>query len=349
MEYPYYLMGLEVRSDVEFNVEEGRPNAPIGSVVVRHVACDRLPPLPGGARRLTQSPYTIDGEPLFVICETEGALLVHVSRTAQYRIEGDRVTCAYDKGAMHYELERYLTNLVLPVHLLSCGTFCLHASAVSIDGQAVAFIASSTGGKSTLLSHLAARGHEIITDDVLPLTLEEGGAVAHPGFPRIKMWPDAADAFAGGSASLSMADPKLHRRDSRIDKRIVDPGQVQGRVCQEPVPLRRLYVPCRVEGDHTEQAVGIEERTGFNAFESVLRNTILPSSVQALGRAGDHFAFASLLVNHVGVRALRYRSGFDLLDGVAEALYRDLQTEDALGLLERGREETAARAGGWSV
>ena len=131
---------------------------------------------------------------------------------------------------MHYELERYLTNLVLPVHLLSKGVFCLHASAVSIEGQAVAFIASSTGGKSTLLGHFAQAGHEIITDDVLPLTLDETGIVAHPGFPRIKMWPDTAAAFARRLDDLSIADPKLHSRNSRLDKRLVDPDQVRG-VC----------------------------------------------------------------------------------------------------------------------
>ena len=79
MKYPYYLMGLEVWSDVEFNVEQGQVEAPIASVHLRHAACDGLPPVPTAARRLTESPYVVDGAPLFVICEWGGVWIVHVS------------------------------------------------------------------------------------------------------------------------------------------------------------------------------------------------------------------------------------------------------------------------------
>lgn len=76
------------------------------------------------------------------------------------------------------------------------GLVLLHASAVAIDGEAIAFAGPSGAGKSTLLGAFVAAGHTAIADDV---SFIEAGALpparlwAAPGF--LRLWPDSIRAL----------------------------------------------------------------------------------------------------------------------------------------------------------
>jgi hypothetical protein len=76
------------------------------------------------------------------------------------------------------------------------GFVLLHASAVAMDGGAIAFAGQSGAGKSTLLGAFVAAGHTAIADDLL---LVEPGAErparlrAAPGY--LRLWPDSVRAL----------------------------------------------------------------------------------------------------------------------------------------------------------
>lgn len=110
----------------------------------------------------------------------------------------------------------------------------LHASAVSLDGSAVAFVAFKGWGKSTTAAAVEARGHRLLTDDVLALQLAGSGRppLAWPSFPQMKLAPDAVEALGEDPSSLEKILPgfdKLRRRPL---------GAFHG----DAVPLRCLYV-----------------------------------------------------------------------------------------------------------
>ena len=87
----------------------------------------------------------------------------------------------------------------LPLAASLQGVVCLHASAVVVDGRAIAVCGASGAGKSTLAAALVAEGAGFLTDDVLALTPSRspdgdgsaerepsadagrGAVVAHPG------------------------------------------------------------------------------------------------------------------------------------------------------------------------
>lgn len=50
---------------------------------------------------------------------------------------------------------------------------CLHASCVRVDGRVMAFVGASEAGKSTLAWHLVKSGHELISDDLLPIRFRD--------------------------------------------------------------------------------------------------------------------------------------------------------------------------------
>lgn len=66
--------------------------------------------------------------------------------------------------------------------------WCLHASAIEVNGELVAFMGESGEGKSTLAAFLAQQpGVKLASDDILPIMLMNGSLFALPQFPQLKL------------------------------------------------------------------------------------------------------------------------------------------------------------------
>jgi hypothetical protein len=123
-----------------------------------------------------------------------------------------------------------ITSRVLALALHASGVFSLHASAVSIHGAGVAFLAPKRHGKSTLCSALVLAGARALSDDTVPV---RPGAPPHlsPGLPRLKLWSDAAARLFGREQ-----DAPGTVRKYQMDQ--LDASQVETR----SVPFRAAYV-----------------------------------------------------------------------------------------------------------
>ena len=117
--------------------------------------------------------------------------------------DGDR-----SPGPCTDELDELLMETVLGPGLILAlalgGTWCLHASAVEIDGRVFAFAGESGVGKSTLARRLEEAGCHRIADDVLPLEWSPVGLRALPRFPQLKV-PPSEQPSLGHSESLPVA------------------------------------------------------------------------------------------------------------------------------------------------
>lgn len=100
--------------------------------------------------------------------------------TALISPAGSEVVCAPPPVA-EWSWQRFLVGRVLPWTALLRGREVFHASAVRVGDEAVAFVAPTGGGKTSLAIQLALRGAGFITDDVLALERTETGVAAHPG------------------------------------------------------------------------------------------------------------------------------------------------------------------------
>lgn len=121
----------------------------------------------------------------------------------------------------------YLLGPVLGIVLRLRGRTCLHASAVLVDGRACAFVGSEGAGKSTLAAAFARAGFQVLSDDTVSLELREGSWWTAPGYPRIRLWPDAVSALdvddvravkpgANGSTSRYHLDLSIDNRFARV-------------------------------------------------------------------------------------------------------------------------------------
>jgi hypothetical protein len=147
-----------------------------------------------------------------------------------------------DPSARHIAEIRLLGG-VLAYWLESHGVPTLHASAVVVDGSAVAFAAPNGGGKTSLAAELVRRGHPLLTDDILPIELRGGAVFGLAGYPQMRMWPDEARRHVGAIDGLRIVHPAF-------DKLRVPVGDAGiGAFCPEATELGAVYLLYPVDGE----------------------------------------------------------------------------------------------------
>jgi hypothetical protein len=82
---------------------------------------------------------------------------------------------------------RILLDSVLFTVSLLRGSEALHGGAVATSSGAVAVAAISGTGTGTLLGQLVRDGHQLVTDDILALAVEEERVLAQPGPPLMTL------------------------------------------------------------------------------------------------------------------------------------------------------------------
>ena len=172
------------------------------------------------------------------------------------------------------------------------GCFVLHASAVQCGDGAIAFTGGSGWGKSTLAGAFHARGSALLADDLTALRIGTGCSTVLPGFPQLKLWPEAAASLGRVPSALSQLHPEFDKRAC---------GARQG-FSHRPLPLRRIYLLAEGPGPviaplrPQEALIGLTPHWyGFRFGDRLL---------QAGDAAVRHFRQCATLANSVGVHRL---------------------------------------------
>lgn len=205
-----------------------------------------------------------------------------------------------EDGISDVDLSPYINGSILAVLLHQRGSMVLHASAVTINGGAVAFLGEKGMGKSTLAAHLQSRGHTLLTDDLVPIMFVAGRAFAIPGFPRIRLWNDSVRSIG--------VDPfNLPTVNSFVNKRSYRPGKFSN----DPVALKRLYVLAE------DGRIGIDDLKATESFVEIVRNCYLSCYVEATGQTTEHFRNCAKLLQAVPVYRLRRPQDFEALPALS--------------------------------
>lgn len=150
--------------------------------------------------------------------------------------DGTRIRSALPRRAS-LGWQRLFFAQPLPLAAALQGLEVLHASAVGIDGRAIAFTAPSGTGKSSLAAHLVAAGATFLTDDVLAVESADGGVLAYPGPAR------AAVATHEVHLLTPLGRSRLGRRIGATDKPQFEPP-----LAAAPLPLAIMYRLSRGDG-----------------------------------------------------------------------------------------------------
>lgn len=71
----------------------------------------------------------------------------------------------------------------------------LHGSAIAINGKAYAIVGESGAGKSTLSLAFLNKGYNLLTDDVISVSLKDDIPYVTPSYPQQKLWRDSLTRF----------------------------------------------------------------------------------------------------------------------------------------------------------
>lgn len=215
---PQVAYGLRLESDMPI---EGLP-APCGDEIaaVRVYEDEALRAATASAHSSPEAEVDVYGHPLRLF--VNGGLEVRWGDIAYYRMGvGDaRIRCSYGPGGSFIHMQQWMLHYALPLHILiERHLEFLHGGSVRIGDEAVAFLAASGVGKSTLVEHFVERGHGFLTDDKLGVVRRDGRYFSVPSTPFLctddaKAHWKRAPNYVRGMAPLSAlyvltpADPR---------------------------------------------------------------------------------------------------------------------------------------------
>jgi hypothetical protein len=228
--------------------------------------------------------------------------------------DGRRITCRDHGTASREAFLAYLLGQVLSYALIRQGQEPIHSTVVEADGEAVGLLGNCGYGKSTLAAAFLREGWRLLTDDMLLLGQEGDVFVSYPGPPRIKLFPEGAQALLGEQAAGSPMNPYT-------PKLLIPLGPESS--CRVPVPLRSLYVLSPPAERAPRERVSIQPLNQRGALLAVIANTF-NAQVTEPDRLARQFSFAGRVCGAVPIKSLSYPHGLTSLPQVVEAVRADL-------------------------
>jgi hypothetical protein len=149
------------------------------------------------ATRVLEETFGEEGEPARTIDADPVAgyrLYARHFGLARLTPDGGQVLCS-PPDVEPWNWQRFLVGRILPWAAVLRGLEVFHASAVSLDGRAIAFVGATGAGKTSLALRLVARGARFLTDDVLALDVGADGVRAHAGAAIVAVRPAERDAI----------------------------------------------------------------------------------------------------------------------------------------------------------
>jgi len=291
----YTGYGLTIESDIAlsaFPPGDGRPD-----VLVTFGTVERLP-----GEEPRDIGYTYAGPDRYYLAhDAVGCIEV---------ANGRCITLDLLPDAPEDVVQTLVANLACGVLLHQRQVLTLHASAVAIEGQVVAFVGDKGWGKSTMASALYRRGHKVITDDVLGIDVTpQGPVLARPGVPQLKLWPDSVSGILGERPT------ELERVHERSEKRVRTFHPATPPVAQ---PLASIYV---LEGG---QELTIEKLVPQLAFQYLLPHAYTRRILQETRASDWHLKQLTQLLSHVSVSRLLRPQDLKLLPKVADCIEREI-------------------------
>jgi len=238
----------------------------------------------------------------------------------------DHIKCDLFMQPYTFLVESYLLGIVLSFWLEWQGVMALHASAVVVGKQAIAFCGQSGDGKSSLAASFVQAGYPLLTDDILAVDGREGSEmVGYAGFPLMRMMPESSQHFVR-STELARVNPYSEKQRIPIDSFYAD-------AC----PLSAIYLPQRRGASFDQRLSSLSrcknrERGEINivrvnaseAFFALVECSFIPYLLHHLDNRQSRWRFLAHLLSQVPIYRLIYPTGFEHLPRVREAILQTM-------------------------
>jgi hypothetical protein len=296
MLHRYIAYGLLIDSELELP-ELGEP---VRSEGLPHVEIS-LSPVP-------RCEEIDDGKDRHVLWVDPKTFWLHIRDVAHYLVsEGQSISIMAEPGADEGFIRGFLLGSVSGALLLQRGYLVLHGNAIRIGDGCMICVGESGAGKSTLAAAFAKRGFDVLADDVVAI---DSASCAVPGYPRIKLWQDAADLLGISTEGLMRVFPDTDKYSLPIT--LVDQSR--------RLPVRWIYQL----GSDEVIGVRVETITGLDRFRLLRENTYRHEFLQGSNLLAEHLHQCSRLASHSHLsKVTRPRTGASL-DVLMDMLIADV-------------------------
>lgn len=268
---------------------------------------------------LTQTPTTLEApdwqQPGLQV--SGNTTLLVLPGIARYLIkDGHQIDVTPANDSVAADVRLFLLGTAFGILCHQRGSFPLHASAVTVNQHAVAFIGPSGAGKSTLGAWLSRSGYPLLSDDVCILSPGDysehvwtgsGPPLLHPGSPRIKLWSDTL-------AELGIERQGLQRDMSRTDKFHLTLPSI---ATERPRPLQAIYLIGNQDADQASIQGPLQP---LAAIAAIADNTYRHELIATLKRSENHFRICAHIAQEVPVFQLHRPRSLAALDSVVTCL-----------------------------
>ena len=257
-----------------------------------------------------------DGTPWTRFYRQNDGYLLRFPDLADFEVSADgfNVTCYPVPEASGATPRHLYLSQVLPLVLSKLGKLVFHASAVEVGGHAIAFVAESGRGKSTLAASFAVSGFRFLTDDGLVLEPGVQGFEVMPGHPSIRLWTDSEAALMASGASTA---PALHFTSK---SRFLAGEDLA--FSEQARPLRSAYFL----GDGSATQPRFERLSAAESLVEWVKHSFL-LDVEEKPRLASHFDQVAKLANQPIHYRLDYPRRFEDLARVRQAILEHARGE----------------------
>ncbi|XPF95069.1 hypothetical protein ACM9HF_03400 [Colwellia sp. RE-S-Sl-9] len=231
----------------------------------------------------------------------------------------------YNKGT---DSAHYFQTVGMALWLEINNVLCIHANALAYKDHAIAFVAPSRTGKTTLTAELCKKEFSVMTDDMMALHQQNNEYVVYPSWPIARMWPETLEIINNKKNTNELE--KVHQD---FAKKIISINENSGfNFCEQPKKLKTIYILNRVEGttntsENNNKISTVCNITTLSSAEAVIlliQNSILGSAYKALSLEQQRFIKLTQLVKNVSIKKITYLSGKQYLNTVQEIIINDL-------------------------
>jgi hypothetical protein len=250
-----------------------------------------------------------DGTPWTRFYRTPTGFLLRFPNLADFKVstDGHQVTCTPAPDVSAATVEHLYLNQVLPLALSKQGNLVFHGSAVEAAGAAIAFLAESGRGKSTLAATFAINGYRFLTDDGLVLERGDRGYIALPSHPSVRLWDDSHERLLGAEVAMAPALEYTSKARFLAGSKITH--------CDQPRPLLTAYFL----GDGSTEEITFRRLSEVETLIEWAKHSFL-LDVEDKALIGGYFDRIAALANHLVCYYLDYPRRYDDLSRLLEVV-----------------------------
>lgn len=223
----------------------------------------------------------------------ENVCLFEIPEVAIYLIQdGNTIKFSPFAGANEDQVRLYILGTCMGALLMQRRILPLHGSAIAIEGKAYAIVGESGAGKSTLASAFLKLGCQLISDDVIPVTLNENSVpMVTPAYPQQKLWLESLNQFG--------MESNHYRPIFERETKFAIP--VSHQFASRPLPLAGVVELVKTDNDEIE----------FNPIQNLYRlqtlfnHTYRNFFIARSGLMDWHFRMTAKMCEHIDIYQLR--------------------------------------------